>query len=460
MPRFSAIPALARIMVAVPPVAAGRLAVPADHVPAGRREARISAGMAAAVVLAGVAGVALTVVARAAFKGNDLAFNLVALAAAVAYATLGALIVRRAGSLIGWLMLAESTGLVVMTLASTYCLLGITTFPGDLPAARQAGAIAESGFASVAFILVLMLLLFPAGTLPSRRWRPVAAAGIAVTALATIGLILGPRLVEIPAPGGVSATFANPFGQPRLTPGLIGTLNGLLAVSIPFLAVSFVSLSVRYRTGSWMLRQQIKWLVLTAAAFLASMLLLLLSTWTHQPGLNAAASAMSGVIPLLGIPAAISAAILKHHLYDIDRIISRTLSYTIVTGLLVGVYAGLVLLTTQVLSFSSPVAVAISALAAAALFSPLRNRVQRAADRRFNRARYNADQTLTAFAARLQGEVDIGAVRADLLGTVNRTLEPAQLSLWLNPGPDHGDRAGHQDDRQISGQQSVPGEPS
>ena len=402
-----------------------------------------------------MAGVALTFVARAAFKGNDLAFNLAALAAAVAYATLGALVVRRAGNLIGWLMLAESTGLVFMTLAATYCLLGVTTFPGDLPAARQAGTVAESGFASVAFILVLMLLLFPAGTLPSRRWRPVAAAGIAATALATIGLILGPRLVEIPAPGGVSVTFANPFGTPRLTPGLIGTLNGLLAVSIPFLAASFVSLAVRYRTGSWLLRQQIKWLVLTAGAFLASMLLLLFSAWTHQPGLNAAASAMSGVIPLFGIPAAISAAILKHHLYDIDRIISRTLSYAIVTGLLVGVYAGLVLLTTQVLSFSSPVAVAISALAAAALFSPLRNRVQQAADRRFNRARYDAGRTVTAFAARLQGEVDIGAVRADLLGTVNRTLEPAQLSLWLSSGPDHGNRAGHQRDRQISGQQAV-----
>jgi hypothetical protein len=428
-------------------------------VAAGRRAARISAGMAAAIVLAGVAGVALTFVARAAFKGNDLAFNLAALAAAVVYATLGALVVRRAGNLIGWLMLAESAGLVFITLASTYCLLGVTTFPGDLPAARQAGTLAESGFASVAFILVLMLLLFPTGTLPSRRWRPVAAAGIAATALATIGLILGPRLVEIPAPGGVSVTFANPFGTPRLTPGLIGTLDGLLAVSIPFLAASFVSLAVRYRTGSWLQRQQIKWLVLTAAAFLASMLLLLFSTSTHQPGLNAAASAMSGLIPLFGIPAAIYAAILRHHLYDIDRIISRTLSYTIVTGLLVGVYAGLVLLTTQVLSFSSPVAIAISALAAAALFSPLRNRVQQAADRKFNRARYNADRTVTAFAARLQGEVDIGAIRADLLGTVNRTLEPVQLSLWLNSGPEAGLRAGQQRDPQIGGRQAESEEP-
>ena len=142
------------------------------------------------------------------------------------------------------------------------------------------------------------------------------------------------------------------------------------------------------------------------AAFLASMLLLLLSTWARQPGLNAAASAASGVIPLFGIPAAIAAAILKHHLYDIDKIISRTLSYTIVTGLLIGVYAGLVLLTTQ--------------------------------DRRFNRARYDTDRTVTAFAARLQGETDIAVVRADLLATINQTLEPAQLTVWLNPGTENG----------------------
>ena len=169
------------------------------------------------------------------------------------------------------------------------------------------------------------------------------------------------------------------------------------AVFVPFLAASFVSLAVRYRTGSWLLRQQVKWLVLTAGAFLASMLLALLSTWP-PPGLNFVANAVSAVVPLFGIPAAIAAAILKHQLYDIDRI----MSYAIVTGLMVGVYAGLVLLATQLLSFSSPVAVAISALAAAALFSPLRSRVQQATDRRFNRARY-ADRTVTVFAARLQG---------------------------------------------------------
>ena len=414
----------------------------------------MSAGLGATVVLASMAGVPLTFAGRAAFKGNDLVFNLAALAAAAAYATLGALVVRRAGSLVGWLMLAEGASLALITLASTYYLLAITTFPGDLPAARQVGTLAESGFAPVAFLIALTFLLFPTGKLPSRRWRPVVAAGIAATALSTVGLVLGPRLVQIPVPGGVSATFANPFGTPRQLPVLIGTLNGLVVVFIPFLAASFASLAVRYRTGTWLLRQQIKWLVLVAGAFVTSMLVL----WADPPGLNGAASAASGIIPLFGIPAAIAVAILKHQLYDIDRIISRTLSYAIVTGLLVAVYAGLVLLATQVLSFSSPAAVAISALAAAALFSPLRNRVQRAADRRFNRARYDADWTVTAFAARLQGEVDIGAVRADLLGTVNRTLEPVQLSLWLSTGPGDRVQTAQQHDRQISSQQAVPEE--
>jgi hypothetical protein len=255
-------------------------------------------------------------------------------------------------------------------------------------------------------------------------------------------------------------TFANPFGTPRQLPVLIGTLNGLSVALVPFLGASFVSLAVRYRTGSWLLRQQVKWLVLMAGAFLASMLGAVLFTWAGQPGLNDVASSLSAVVPLFGIPAAIAAAILKHQLYDIDRIISRTVSYAIVTGLLVAVYAGLVLLATQVLSFSSPVAVAISALAAAALFSPLRSRVQQAADRRFNRARYDAGRTVGAFAARLQGKVDLGAVRADLLSTVNRTLEPVQLSLWLSSGPDYGFQAGQQHDRQPGGQQGVPEEPA
>ena len=125
-------------------------------------------------------------------------------------------------------------------------------------------------------------------------------------------------------------------------------------------------------------------------------------------------------------------AVLRYRLFDIDRIISRTLAYAIVTGLLVGVYAGIVLLATHVVSINAPVAVAASTLAAAALFNPLRRRVQRAVDRRFNRARYDADQTVAAFAARLKDAVDLDAVRDDLASVVHQALEPAHVSLWIS----------------------------
>ncbi len=125
-------------------------------------------------------------------------------------------------------------------------------------------------------------------------------------------------------------------------------------------------------------------------------------------------------------------AILKYRLYDIDRIISRTLAYVIVTGLFVGVYVGLVVLATQVLPFSGAVPVAVATLAVAGLFSPLRRRVQHVVDRRFNRARYDADRTIAAFAARLKDAVDQDAVRADLLGTAHLALEPAHASVWLS----------------------------
>jgi hypothetical protein len=129
---------------------------------------------------------------------------------------------------------------------------------------------------------------------------------------------------------------------------------------------------------------------------------------------------------------AIGIAVLRYRLYDIDRVISRTVAYAIVTGLLVGIYAGLVLLATQVLRIHASVAVAAGTLAAAALFSPVRRRVQRAVDRRFNRARYDADQTVSVFAARLKDAVDLDAVRADLAGVVHQALEPAHVSVWIS----------------------------
>jgi hypothetical protein len=138
-------------------------------------------------------------------------------------------------------------------------------------------------------------------------------------------------------------------------------------------------------------------------------------------------------VAMFALPVSIGFGILKFKLYDIDRIISRTVAYAIVTGLLVGVYAGLVLLATQVFRFHSTVAVAASTLAAAALFSPVRRRVQHAVDRRFNRARYDAEATVAAFAACLKDAVDLDTVRDDLTGVVHQALEPVHLSLWVSP---------------------------
>jgi hypothetical protein len=157
----------------------------------------------------------------------------------------------------------------------------------------------------------------------------------------------------------------------------------------------------------------------------------ILALYPHQPQVQLVAGFLVG-LGAAALPASMAVAILKYRLYDIDRIISRTLAYAIVTGLLIGVYAGLVLLATQVFQFRTPVAVAAATLAAAALFNPLRQRVQRAVDRRFNRARYNADKTVAAFAARLKDSVDLDAVQVDLAAAVQQALEPAHISVWMS----------------------------
>ena len=177
-------------------------------------------------------------------------------------------------------------------------------------------------------------------------------------------------------------------------------------------------------------RLQLKWLLSGAAAGIILAVGGFVVSIT-VPALNGIGSA-AGTLGILALPVSLGVGILKFRLYDIDRIISRTLAYAIVTALLVGVYAGLVLLATQGLAIKSPVAVAASTLAVAALFNPLRHRVQRAVDRRFNRARYDADQTVTAFAARLKDAVDLNSVRDDLAGVVAKALEPVHVSVWMS----------------------------
>ena len=179
---------------------------------------------------------------------------------------------------------------------------------------------------------------------------------------------------------------------------------------------------VRFRRSGQEQRLQLKWFMYAAAV--SALAVLVASQLSSNP-------LAEWEISLLLIPAAVGIAILKYRLYEIDRLVSRTLAYAVVTGLLIGVYAGLVIVATQVFRFKTPVAVAVATLAAAALFSPLRRRVQRVVDRRFNRVRYDADQTVAAFAARLRDAVDLDTVRADLLAVVTNAVEPAQIAVWI-----------------------------
>ena len=194
-----------------------------------------------------------------------------------------------------------------------------------------------------------------------------------------------------------------------------------------------LSLVFRYRQAQAAERAQLRWLVYAGALTVAAVVAGLLTAQiigTNSTTTNLQNALGSGAAVLL--PAAIGIAVLRYRLYDIDRIISRTVAYAIVTGLLIGVYAGLVLLATHLLRFHTPVAVAAATLAAAALFNPVRRRVQHQVDRRFNRARYDADQVAAAFAARLKDTVDLNSVRDDLTGIVSRALEPAHVSVWIS----------------------------
>jgi hypothetical protein len=184
-----------------------------------------------------------------------------------------------------------------------------------------------------------------------------------------------------------------------------------------------------WRSATGMQRAQLKWLALGSATCVVSAVLVLVFGDGSTAGARVAADLATAGIGVL--PLAIGVAILRYRLYEIDRLISRTLAYALLTALLVGTFAGIVLLTTRVLPFSSPVAVAASTLAAAALFNPLRTRVQRLVDRRFNRARYDRDALVTAFGTRLRDAVDSETVLAELAAAASSAVEPMHVSVWL-----------------------------
>ena len=422
-------------------------------VPARRPPVRVITALWAVTVLAAMAGAALTLVARDDLAHGDLASQLALSVSVASYATLGVLIVRRAGNVIGWIMLGAGAAQAFLTIASIYAVIGLRTFPGSLPAPKQVGTLAECSFPAVIFTVAFMFLLFPTGTLPSRRWRPVAVAGLVLAVLTTAGLVVHPRSVALIAPGGASLSYPNPLAAgdpgPVLRTVLVGTLNGLSAVFLPFLAAAFVSLAVRYRAGGRLLRQQVKWLALTAVAFVAGQLTALLGLADGQAWLTTVAYTAIQLIALFGIPAAMGIAILKHRLYDIDVIISRAVVYGLLSAATTGVYAGIVLgIGTLVGHRRGPVLTIVAAVAIALLFQPLRHRAQRFANRLVYGQRATPYQALSDFAGDMAGQLDLteavdrmvsvlagatGADRAEAWIRVGAELRPA--AIWPRGSP-------------------------
>jgi len=384
-----------------------------------------SMALGALAVLSFAAAIPLSVL-------SDQADNLV-IAAVIGLpsAGIGVLITRRQpGNPLGWLFLVSAVCQFIGTDGGGYALLAYH-FGHHLPLATVALALDQIWGPSLVLFAV-SILLFPDGRL-SRFWRwvlrvyAVSFATLLVAMAVAIAGALAAHPVRVDENGGLAAVDS-PVGW-------FNAVQGMILVLILALSVSFIvrqALSWRRATGER--RQQLKWL---ASGAFVSVVCLIVAGNFGSSGNGPAGPTLVGVLTSLvwfgvaALPVSIGVAILKYRLYEIDRIISRTLAYAIVTGLLVGVYAGLVLLATEVLRFSSPVAVAASTLVAAALFNPVRRRVQHAVDRRFNRARYDAERMVTAFAGRLQDAVDPDAVRADLTGVVHTALAPTHVSVWL-----------------------------
>jgi hypothetical protein len=328
--------------------------------------------------------------------------------------------VRRPQLVFGWLMLVAALAFAGGELAHGYATQALL-HPGTLPGGMTAAffqALQLIGFV----VLPLLLLLFPDGRLPTPRWTPLAWAAVMVPAAMLPALVLTPGLML----DGVPAS-RNPFGLQALQ----GTdiVGPLFAVWYLILLLALASLLLRFRRARGEQRQQLKWVVFGGALFPISFFIEELG----NPTLNAVAD----LLAIAAFCGAIGLAILRYRLYDIDRLINRTLVYALLTALLAGVYAGVVLVLGQLfggIGAEPPSwAIAGATLAVAALFQPARRRIQAMVDRRFNRRHYDAAKTIEVFSARLRDELDLDTLSTELLAVVNHTMQPTQSALWLRP---------------------------
>jgi hypothetical protein len=345
--------------------------------------------------------------------------------ATVSATTVGAVLAnRRPYHPVGWLLLLLGLSLAVAGVAAAYVAYGLVARPGALPAASGVARCYSATVVVGLPLLSFVLLLTPTGSLPSPRWRWWARVTVAapVILLVATAVASGPLDPKYQAVGG-------PFDFRGLGGALLIVNQLALAVTTLAVVVAAGSLVVRFRRARGIERQQLRWVALAAALVVPAGVAVLGGMAVGATVvLNWATGACVAVLPL-----AIGAAILRYRLYDLDHIISRTLAYGVLTVLLGGGYAGVVLGLGQLLGRQSNLVVAGATLAVAALFQPARRRIQRAVDRRFNRRRYDAVQTIGGFSARLRQQIDLDTLTTELLAVVDQTMQPTQVSLWLRP---------------------------
>ena len=340
---------------------------------------------------------------------------------------------------IGWLLMGFGLAWGLGVLTDNYVRLSLLLDPGWLPRPDVAAALNQGSWApGIGLAGTFLLLLYPDGHLPSPRWRPVAWLSAVAIVMVTVAADLSPGRLEMT----VLPAQENPLALESA--GMV--LEVLLVVSLALLWLCVLSCAValawRLRRSSGLQRRQLKWL---AAAGVVQAVLLLLSVIATELAATLSPDPQPAWLTALDtfrlvsfalLPAAIGVAILRHRLYDLDVVINRALVYGTLTAILGGVYLGSVLLlqlTLAPVTDQSDLAVAVSTLTVAALFRPVRARVQAGVDRRFYRSRYDATRTLEAFTARLRDEVELGSVSTDLRDVVEQTVQPVTVSLWLRP---------------------------
>jgi hypothetical protein len=344
------------------------------------------------------------------------------------FATLGALIsYRRPGNVMGWLFLAAGVLCGAQTFFGQYAKVALAQAGPTLPGGALAAWVAMLAQNSFPVSILILVLLFPDGRLPSRRWRPLAWAMWLFLAVTLIVGALGPG----PFPEFPSAS--NPFGVEGAKPSgavlLAGELGGLVCV-----VATMLSLIVRFYFSRGEKRLQLKWFTYAAVVGLSTPLLL----GTLAPALFQVFGQLAWTLGFLSLPVSAGVAILKYRLYDIDVIINRTLVYAPLSAMLVAIYIGGVLVLEYAFrSFTgsgSQLSIVASTLLIAALFNPSRRRVQNVIDHLFYRRKYDAVRTLEEFSTKLRDETDMEALRSELLMVVRETMQPEHASLWLRPG--------------------------